>query len=313
MKHKIREAAIKMALYTVGNIEKKTGLRITYTKKKDDTELYVRLYGKKSVNNRLFFNVCAGGHGGFGGYFSHPCWTNVDVIAPALGNNWVRYNPKTDISHDLLEMIPLPIVTDSAEIIQSQYTIEHITTSAAKYFFKEVFRSLKPGGIFKVVAPNIELDYVSYLNNDKSFFQWVDTQSTKEFSEIYGNGTPINRASLEQIAIVHFAANASTIHVGGNPQRIQDEEFKHIMHTMKMEEAYDYCIAKCSIEIQKKYRANHINWWNHEKLIYALKEAGFRKIHILAPGQSSAPVLRNRNFFDNMWNEVALFVEATKE
>jgi hypothetical protein len=82
---------------------------------------------------------------------------------------------------------------------------------------------------------------------------------------------------------------------------------------MKMEDAYDYCIARGSEEIQKKYRANHINWWNHEKLINILKEAGFKKIKILAPGQSSAQVLRNRDFFDNMWNNVALFVEATKD
>ena len=313
MRKRIKEAAIILALKTANRIEKKAGIRITHIKKKDDTELYIRIYGRESVKNRRFYNICAGGHGGFGGFFYHPCWTNIDVVSPTLNEGWVKYNPEKDIAHDLLEMTPLPIDTNSAEIIQAQYTIEHITTEAAAWFFKEVYRSLKPGGIFKIVTPNIELDYQAYLNNDKSYFWWVDTQSTKEYCKIYGNELPLNQTSFEQVAIVHFAANASTIHAGGNPQRIQDEEFKHVMKTMKMEEAYDYCITKCSAEIQKKYRSNHINWWNHEKLINVLKEAGFEKIQILAPGQSAAQVLRNRDFFDNLWNNVALFVEATKE
>ncbi|MGQ1787246.1 methyltransferase domain-containing protein [Saccharicrinis sp. GN24d3] len=312
MSSTIKNAAIKLAINTQGLIESKTGLKITYNKVKDDTQLYVVYYGEDSVKKRLFYNICAGGHGGFGGYFYHPCWTNIDIEAPILLDDWARFNLEKDIKHDLLDMTPLPLESETAEIIQSQYTIEHITDKAAKYFFKEAYRTLKPGGIFKVVAPNIELDYRAYMNNDKSYFEWVDTQSQEKYRHVYGNETPLNQASLEQIALVHFAANASIIHEGGNPERIQDEEFKHVMRTMKMEDAFDYCTSKCSIEIQRKYRANHINWWNHAKLIEMLKEAGFTNLYITAPGQSTAPVLRNRTYFDNMWNHVALFVEAIK-
>ena len=264
------------------------------------------------MKKRAFYNICAGGHGGFGGYFYHPYWTNIDIVAPILLDGWLKYNPEKDILHDLLDKIPLPMESDSAEIIQSQYTIEHIDNEATNYFFKEAYRSLKPGGVFKVIAPNNELDYRVYLNNDKSYYTWVDIQSSDRHNPVYGNKVRMDQASFEQVCLVHFAANVSTIHGADNPQRIQDEEFKHIMNTMKMEDTFDYCTSKCSVEIQRKFRANHINWWNHNKLIKALKVAGFSDVQIIAPGQSSAPVLRNQKYFDNLWNSVALFVEAVK-
>jgi len=320
MTNPVKKAVRKLALNTQSIIETNTGLKITndkglkvtYNKIKEDIDLYFQHYGKDSIKKRAFYNICAGGHGGFGGYFHHPYWTNIDVEAPILLDGWKRYNPEKDILHDLLDKTPLPLESDSAEIIQSQYTIEHLDNEAADYLFKEVYRSLKPGGVFKVVAPNIELDYRAYLNNDRSYYKWVDIQSSKRHQPVYGNKTQLNQASFEQIALVHFAANVSTIHAGDNPQRIQDEEFKHVMNTMKMEDAFDYCTSKCSVEIQRKYRANHINWWNHDKLIQALKAAGFSEIKIMAPGQSAAPVLRNQKYFDNLWNSVALFVEAVK-
>lgn len=290
----------------------KAGYTIENTKIVDDTALYKNLYGVDSVNNRRFYNICAGGHYGFGGKFSHPCWTNVDVIRPVNKNDNV-YNPDRDIEHDLLSMQTLPIESNSAELVFCQYAIEHITNDAAKFFFKEVERILKPGGVFRIVTPNIELDYHAYQNNDMHYFHWIEHMSIPAVYEELGFKIPLNKASFEQVVIAHFAANASTIHVGSNPNRIEDEEFREIMKTLPKEEALDHCINKCSAEVQKQFRHNHMNWWNHNKLIKFLNEAGFSNHKIIAPGQSSAPVMRNRQHFDILWNEVALFVEGIKE
>ncbi len=310
----------KLALKTLNIIENNTGLkitndlglRITYNSIKNDTELYFQLYNEDSVKNRRFYNICVGGHGGFGGYFYHPFWTNIDIEAPILLDGWKRFDPHRDIKHDLLDMTPLPLESNSAEIIQSQYTIEHLDNEAAHYFLKEAYRALKPEGIFKVVTPNIELGYRAYLNGDKTYYKWVDIKSSQRHQSVYGHKIPLNKASFEQVALDFFAANVSTIHSEDNPHKITDEEYKHVMNTMKMEDALDYCTKKCSVEIQRKYRSNHINWWNHEKLISALKAAGFTKIQIMAPGQSSSPVMRNPKYFDNQGSSVALFIEAIK-
>nr|WP_319397946.1 hypothetical protein [uncultured Carboxylicivirga sp.] len=320
MKPPKNRAVRTIALRALNAIESNTGfkvsndlgLRITYNRIKRDTNLYFEQYGEESVTNRRFYNICAGGHGGFGGYFYHPFWTNIDVEAPILLDGWKRFDSHRDIKHDLLNKTPLPIDSNTAEIIQSQYTIEHMDNDTATYFMKDVYRALKPGGVFKVVTPNIELGYRAYLNGDKTYYKWVDIQSNQRHLPVYGYKTPLNKASFEQVAMVFFAAHASTIHSIDNPNKISDEEYKHIMHSLKMEDALDYCTSRCSIETQRKFRSNHMNWWNHEKLINSLKAAGFTKIQIMAPGQSTSPVMRNPKYFDNLGSSVALFIEAIK-
>ncbi len=64
----------------VSRILSYAGYEITKSPKKNDTDLYVELFGEISVKNRRFYNICAGGHWGFGGGFHHPCWTNVDLL-----------------------------------------------------------------------------------------------------------------------------------------------------------------------------------------------------------------------------------------
>ena len=288
------------------------GYELVNAKKKDDTALYIKLYGNESVSEKRFYNVCGGGHLRYGGGFSHPCWRNLDLLRSVEGwNN--SYNSSKDIPHDLLSMESLPIENNTAEIIQSQYSIEHISDEAALFFLKEANRALKPGGILKIVVPNIELDYLAYTNNDKSYFA-IDSMSLKKNYEAKSRfKTPFNQASFEQIFLSRFASNATIIHGGNNPNRIDDKEFKHSFATMDKEDAFTHCSSKCSVEVQKEIRYNHINWWNHNKLLRMLEEAGFKQNSILAPGQSSTPVLRNNQYFDNLWNHVALFVESKKD
>src|SRR5512135_1627570 len=161
-------------------------------------------------------------------------------------------------------MEPLPIESNTAEIILSQYSVEHIPDTAAAHFFREAHRALKTDGTLRVVTPNADLDLFAYKNRDLSSFFWIPWMSTPKVYQQMGYRIPLNQASLEQIILVHFAANASTIHVGGNQNQITDEEFREVMDSMPKEDALDYCTSRCSVEIQKKYRTNHMNWWTPE-------------------------------------------------
>ena len=279
-------------------------------KPEDDAAHYLNLFNKESVNNKKFYNICGGGHFGFGGGFSHPCWTNVDYFMPSKLKP--ELNPESEIAHDLLSLAPLPVYSSSAELVHSQYTIEHITDQAAEVFFNEVYRILKPGGVFRVVVPNNELDYIAYINNDKHFFYWIEMFSKPELYKFLHLNMPLNQTSLEQIVLVHFAANASTIHIDGAPERITDEQFKDIIQKHKLEDAFDICVEKCSVEKQKLYRQNHINWWTNQKLKFMLENAGFKTVYKLSCYQSSTPVMRNKDYFDKYWNNIALFMEAVK-
>jgi predicted SAM-dependent methyltransferase len=287
---------------------RKFGYEIRRKKPENDINLYKQLFGKESVAKRKFYNISAGGHLGFGGGFSHPCWTNVDLCH----KNRKNFNEKYDIEHDLLSLESLPIDSCTAELVHSRFSIEHITDQAAEVMFHEIHRILKNNGIFKVTAPNIDLDYRAYLSDDISYFSWIEMFSKTDNYINYGLKGPLRDASIEQVFLIHFASNASTYHKEGPNHRIDDNEFRKVFKELSYNDALDYCTKRCSVEVAKKYRQNHINWWNTKKLERFLKAAGFKCIYTVAPNQSISRVFRNSHNFDNLWNRVAFHMEAIK-
>jgi len=260
----------------------------------DDTRTYVELFGRESVEKRRFFNISGGGHFNFGCDIHHPCWTNVDLDRPWKGQpdncRGIEYDPaRGDIAHDLLSMEPLSIASGVAELVHSRVTIEHITDGAAQLFFREVHRILKPGGLFRVVAPNIELDFRALAARDARYFSWAD---------------PAKGITLERAFLGHFALSAA--------EGISDAELKHIFETMGREEALDHCVSRCSLEAHRRNRGGHINWWTPAKLQRALEAAGFGTVYLSAREQSASPVLRNLAYFDNVFERFMLFMEAVK-
>jgi SAM-dependent methyltransferase len=286
---------------------RKFGIDISIKRFSDDKHIYHEEYPEDSITNRRFYNVSAGGHPDLS--IEHPYWTNLDLEGISRMKYGEKHLPKV-VPYDMLHKERLPIEDNSAEIILSQYSVEHVNNAAADFFFKESFRALKENGIIRVVAPNVDLDFHAYQNNDRSYFFWEHWFSDKPTR--YGLNTPMNQASLEQVFISHFAASASTIHIADNPDKIDDKEFRSVIHSSSYEEALDYCTSRCKMDIQKEYRYNHINWWNATKLTTALKDAGFKDAYIAGPNQSLARIFRNNYYFEKKPNHVALTIEAVK-
>lgn len=298
----------------IKNITKKllayADLEIRSTKPDVNRSLYLNLFGKESVEKRRFYNICAGGHLGFGGMFDHPFWTNIDLDKPWPGGR--EFNPETDVAHDLLSLQPIPLETGSAELVYSRFSVEHVNDEAAQIMFNEIFRALKKGGVFRVVSPNIDLDYRAYLRGDLSYFIWREMFSTKSIQEHLRYKIPLNQASIHQVFLSHFASNVSTIHNDGASERISDEQFQELLRTMPFEDALDYCASRCSIEKQRIYPQNHINWWNQQKFERMLRKAGFKNVYTTCPHQSVSPAMRRRGF-DDLWNEVAIYMETIRD
>jgi|SRR5688572_27276549 len=116
---------------------------------KPDHDAY-KIYPKASLDKKLFYNIGAGD-------FSHPYWTNVD-----FKSDWYKANEETSLSgihFDLMSLQPLPIDSNSAELVYSSHTVEHITDAAAQNMFNEAYRILKKNGIIRITTPNINLEY----------------------------------------------------------------------------------------------------------------------------------------------------------
>lgn len=283
----------------IKSMVKKMLLKCGYNIKKisridKERAMYVDLFGSESVEKKRFYTISAGGHIEFGGGINHPFWTSIDV-----NKSWEKgarqFNASQDIAHDLLSLQPIPVESNSAELVYSGLCIEHITDEAALFMLKEVKRILKKGGIVRIVTPNMSLDYRALCNNDAYFFTWQP-----------------RTVSIEQAFIMHFAAHASTLFKGNSLPGISDSEFRNLFATMTFDEAMNYCTSRCKVEIQKERRTGHINWWTPEKLTRFLTDAGFSTITVSEAEQSASPVLRNNSHFDDKYIQCMLFVEAVK-
>lgn len=267
----------------------------------NDTDLYQKRYNEQDIIQKKFYNIGAG-------LFKHPAWTNVDHYS-----SWYKGN-EVHIDYDLLKCHPLPIEDESANVVYSSHTIEHISDEAAQNMFNESFRVLKKGGFLRITTPDIDLHFRTVLNEDYDFWKWrIENYSRKDEMQRIGIKIPFNKVSIKQLFLFYFFAQTSIMHVEESFNKISDAEFDEIFSKMKYVDALDYIKSKCDLNIHVKYSGNHINWWNKEKLTSKLQSAGFRNVYSSGYGQSNCSVLRNVVYFDNTSPEISLYVEAQKD
>lgn len=267
-------------------------------------DMYVRLYGEDAVKNRRFYNFGAGG-------FRHEAWTNVDNPSENYKHNFVG-NPHL-IPHDLDSPKPLPIESNSAYLAFTSHCIEHLRDASVGRLFAEARRILRNGGVFRITAPDVELEYHAYRRGDDDFFYWfAPFTEDPDMARKEGVIVPENGPSAAQIFLFSFASSMSELHAEGAPERISDRELKRLFDELGFEKALDAICAKCPSSVQQKYPWNHLSWWTKDKTIRYLKQAGFEDISVSAHGQSCAPPLRDTNLFDTTQPRVSFYVEAVK-
>ncbi len=283
-------------------ILKQLGMKKNQENKFPYLEVYNELFSADSIRNKKFYNIGAG-------TFRHPNWTNVDY-----STDWYSKSQERSIfiNFDLQSLEKLPIDDNTAEIVYSSHTIEHITDKAAQNLFNEVYRILKKEGILRITAPNIDLDYRAFINRDTSYYYWIDTYSSPRNYNRIKIRKPMNQASLHQIFLYHFAAQVSELHMDETIPKISDKELEGLFATLEYEEALTHCTSRCSLDIQNKNPGNHINWWNEKKTTQMLKKTGFEDIYSSRFGQSVSPVLRNTNIFDCTQPKISFYIEARK-
>ncbi|MDA1330714.1 MAG: hypothetical protein O3B43_06590 [Chloroflexi bacterium] len=263
-----------------------------------DRELYYEQFETQVVNERRFYNVGAGVN------FRHPAWQNVGLPSEAYGSEHV------DMVWDLQECTPMPVDVDTAQIMYSRYTLEHVTDVAVQNFLNESYRVLRKGGVLRVIVPDIEVYYAAYEAREPELFQ-KPKRDTKTYPNKKFKENP-NTASFEQRFLWTFASSTSTIHQMDVPHRIDDEELRKVLAELPLQEALDYCTARASIEFQRKFPQFHTNWFSDEKLARMMQAAGFTKPYRSSVGASKSPVLWDLRLFDGRRPEIGLFMEAIK-
>lgn len=79
--------------------------------------------------------------------------------------NWVNIDYSSDsnfvLEHDLSKGIPLE--TETVDFLYNSHILEHFSKESAKELLNECFRVLKPGGIIRVVIPDLKSLAEEYL------------------------------------------------------------------------------------------------------------------------------------------------------
>ncbi len=271
-----------MAIGTEKKKEKRLG-------KHDDMPLYP---DRSRPERPRYINIGAG-------RFYHPYWHNLDNPSPWYAP--VQHN--VDIPHNLIGGTPFPIETSSLSLAYTSHVIEHIKNSDVAMMFRETYRCLEPGGIFRVVCPDMELEHSAYARGDRAFFYW------RRFPAKVLRETQ----SVEQIFLRHFAAATSLTHPDTRCPKFDDEAVQQAFIQYQMEDFFDHFCSLISDAIRRDYPQHHSNWFTHDKVISMLRESGFETVYESRYGQSQSPLMRNVLLFDNSRPTSALHVEAIKQ
>jgi ubiquinone/menaquinone biosynthesis C-methylase UbiE len=98
----------------------------------------------KSVTPMKLVNI------GCGSVF-HPDWVNLDVLPQT----------KEVQSYDIRDT--LPFLSQEIDVCYSSHVLEHLSREQAKSFLTDCDRVLKPGGIIRIVVPDLEMIARTYL------------------------------------------------------------------------------------------------------------------------------------------------------
>jgi len=115
-----------------------------------------------------------------------PGWVNVD---------YAERESKLDIICDLSKEFPFEI--NSCSYIYSEHFIEHLEWLDGRILLEKCFNSLSMGGVFRIVFPDFEAIFRSYINKDADFFnimsKGLDSDDYNYYKKAYDHPEEIRR------------------------------------------------------------------------------------------------------------------------
>jgi len=261
----------------------------------------------------------------------HKEWVNVDISSKSP---YVK-------SYNLLKGLPFP--NDQFDVIYHSQVLEHFSKEKAPDFVKECFRVLKPGGIMRVVVPdleNIANEYIKHLNENienpsrqaEANYDWILLEMYDQTVRNYSGGQmaeflrqPV--LANEKYIIDRIGYVGDSIRNNYLAQKDGKQGISNLIRT-----AQRAGIKKVTVYIFKKLMdifssqeqkigsfrlGGEIHMWMYDRfsLSRLLREVGFEDIQVQGPHKSNIPQwdkyeldVRNGAVFD----PTSLFMEARK-
>ncbi len=234
------------------------------------------------------------------GMWYHPLWHNLDNPVEGYGKShgFEEYSSLL-IRHDLMSGDPLPVEDGSLRAIYSSHTIEHLAGKAVEELFMEAHRTLEPGGVIRIVCPDMNLFVDAYSRGDESFLAFC-------------NNCKPGRHGIEQLFLNMFASALSEMTPDCGVRKMSGAEFRRRFSDGHGLDFLDRILAEIPTDIAATNPQHHSSWYNEDKLMRMLKDANFSKVYPSRYGQSKFEPMRDTAFFDHVHPFESLYVEAMK-
>lgn len=108
----------------------------------------------------------------------HPLKVEIGGLTPRAG--WVVTNVNATTRNYLDCTVPWPIKDGSVQYVYSDNVIEHIPLAAGRAMLQQAYNSMVPGGVIRIVTPDIRKHVELYLAGPSS----VDGDVAKEYRDM---------------------------------------------------------------------------------------------------------------------------------
>lgn len=198
----------------------------------------------------------------------------------------------------------LPFKDGSVKLIYTSHTIEHIQQAALDKLLSEIYRILYPGGILRIVTPDMDKAINAYKHKDWNFFELY----RKSLSVRVDKGL-LSPESLEMhnLFVQYFASYSGRVDTAGGPI-LEKETVDRYLRRMDKYEFARWCVS----QLEPGRVCAHVNAFDYSKLENMLTKAGFEKVTRSDFRQSQVAKLRRPEFDLDYRKSFSLYVEATR-
>jgi predicted SAM-dependent methyltransferase len=264
----------------------------------------------------------------------HKTWANVDMTS----------NSPHVKSYNFL--IGLPFASDQFDVVYHSQVLEHIPKENSSFFISECFRVIKPGGIMRVVLPDLENivnEYIKHLNENitnpnsqsEANYDWILLEMYDQTVRNYSGGQMVE--FLRRPVLINEKYIIDRIGYMGRAIRnsflTQDDTsgflFSFIKVVKKVQRVGISRVVKSIIRrlsslVSSKEKkigsfrlGGEVHMWMYDRfsLSRLLREVGFVDIEIKSPFESNIPEWEKYELDVKdgaVFDPTSLFIEARK-
>jgi len=216
------------------------------------------------------------------GRHAHPDWTNVDFTAQVPGV----------LEHDL--RLGVPFADGHFDCVYSAHMLEHLPRPLAPRFLAECLRVLKPGGVLRLVLPDLESAARRYLDHlDRAEagdeiaaerYEWCTIELLDQLTRVRSGGEMLSYWTRQPMPALDFVRQRARAELDGYLREFVDKGRVHpsIVQACEPENPEEYARFRQSGEL-------HLWMYDRRSLRLLMQDAGLAQVHHVDAWTSSIP------------------------